>query len=96
MCEHADVTDWSKTSNVFVEQLTKDVHFRLDDATINYFQQIGAGLGWNAERVMALYLRYIAQTHFTVPIDLPAPETIVAIARNDESGQGAMRPERAL
>lgn len=96
MCEHADVTDWNKTSNVFVERLTKDVHFRLDDATINYFQHIGAELGWNAERVMALYLRYIAQTHFTVPIDLPAPETIIAKARNDESGQGGIPSERAF
>jgi antitoxin component of RelBE/YafQ-DinJ toxin-antitoxin module len=95
MCEHADVTDWTKTSNVFVEQLTKDVQFRLDEPTIRYFQHIGAELGWSAERVMALYLRYMAQTHFTVPLDLPAPETIVAIARNGESGQGATGLERA-
>lgn len=95
MCEHADVTDWSKTRNVFVEQLTKEIQFRLDEPTIRYFQHIGAELGWNAERVMALYLRYIAQSHFTVPIDLPVPDPIVAIARNGESGQGATGPECA-
>lgn len=61
--------DW--VPNPHFEQLSREVSFRLDLHSIQYFQKLGEPYGLNAEEMMYRYLRYMAGREFVMEINEP-------------------------
>ena len=71
MCDDMNIAKMVGVPNHFVDKLTKEITFRLDHHSIAYFQAIGDEIGLPAERVMNLFLRNIAYTRYSIPIEGP-------------------------
>lgn len=67
--------DFSKAiPNPYFEQLSREINFRLDFHTIDYFENLGKPYGYSAEQMIHRYLRYLAGAGFTLDINEPTLE----------------------
>ena len=67
--------DFSKEiPNPYFERLSKDINFRLDLRTIDYFENLGRPYGYTAEEMIHRYLRYLAGAGVTMDIGEPTLE----------------------
>lgn len=67
--------DFSKAiPNPYFERLSRDLNFRLDFHTIDYFETLGKPYGYSAEQMIQRYLRYLAGAGFTLDINEPTLE----------------------
>jgi hypothetical protein len=55
--------------NPYFERLSKEITFRLDFDTIEYFQNLGKPYGFSAEDMIHRYLRYLAGTGFKLDLE---------------------------
>ena len=55
--------------NPYFERLSKEITFRLDFNTIDYFQNLGKPYGFSAEEMIHRYLRYLAGAGFTLDLE---------------------------
>jgi hypothetical protein len=68
--------------NPYFEHLSREINFRLDFRTIDYFENLGKPYGYSAEEMMHRYLRYLAGAGFTMDIGEP---TLAERRRLEES-----------
>lgn len=67
--------DFSKAiPNPYFERLSREINFRLDFHTIDYFENLGKPYGYSAEEMIHRYLRYLAGAGFTLDINEPTLE----------------------
>jgi len=57
--------------NPYFEGLSRDVTFRLDFDSIEYYRKLGEPYGLSAEDIMYRYLRYIAGSGYEIDINEP-------------------------
>jgi len=60
--------------NPYFERLSREINFRLDFHTIDYFEKLGKPYGYSAEQMIHRYLRYLAGAGFTLDIHEPTLE----------------------
>lgn len=83
--------DFSKAiPNPYFERLSREINFRLDFNTIDYFEGLGKPYGYSAEEMIHRYLRYLAGAGFTLDINEPTldeqarlKEAIVELPEDD-------------
>jgi len=62
MRKEPGASDW--IPNPYFESLSKEISFRLDFGSIEYFEQLGKIYGLPAEEMMYMYLRHIADSGY--------------------------------
>lgn len=58
------------TPNPFSARFGRDVTLRLHQEVVDYFATLGRDAGWTPEMMIELYLRNIAQSGYTIPLEL--------------------------
>jgi hypothetical protein len=60
-----------KITNPYYERLSKDLVFRLDVDSIEYFRKLGEPYGLSAEEMIHMYLRHMADSGYKVDLGIP-------------------------
>ena len=78
--------------NPYFERLSKEITFRLDFNTIDYFQNLGKPYGFSAEDMIHRYLRYLAGRGFTLDIEELTLEERERLKASKENTGGGTPP----
>ncbi|MYM96851.1 antitoxin [Duganella vulcania] len=73
MRKEYDFSKMKRVPNLF-EKLSKEITFRLDFDSLDYFQKVGDAYGFPAEKVMQLYLQKLASADKVLNIGFPTLE----------------------
>lgn len=94
MCEDDDLLEEYDFSNAipnpYFERLSTELTFRLDNTTLAYFKKLADQYGWDAERMISVYLRHIAGISLKFDLDLP---TLEEQKRMDEEREHVPAPQ---
>ena len=71
MRKEYDLSKMERVPNPYFEKLSKEITFRLDFDSIDYFKKLGEPYGLPPEDMIRMYMQRIAATGYKVNFDIP-------------------------
>jgi len=81
---HKDVDFSNAVRNPHFESLSREITFRLDFHSIEYFQKLGEPYGLSAEDMIYRYLRHIAGSQYKADLGLLTLDELKALRESPE------------